>query len=232
MATNAIVQFNIDPDLYNNKIKSTTINKTHNDIFYYSNKSFISYCNKYGIDYILITDPKIKYEHPTWERLDLWFDDFWFNSYENICYVDTDVFAMPWASNIFSECNDSKAFHRIPYEKANNPVQKDSIFYSCNQNRVRECIFQAGVILLNKNVIDKTKDTVKRYKEEIFTDDSVLLNYALIDSDLEIVNIARNFNVKYLPNINLQAVQFLHAFGRYKDNNPIAFNKILKEVYG
>lgn len=228
---NAIVQFNIDPNKYNVINKKSLINKTNNYIFEYSKKSFDLYCKKYNIDYNIITEPKINYEHPTWERIDLWFNDYWFSSYENICYVDTDVFAMPWAKNIFSELKDETSFHRIPYWKANRDLNEDSLFFKLNHERVRQSLFQAGVILLNKSVIDATKEIVAKYEEPQFTDDSVLLNYAIASSDINIKNIDHTFNVKLTQECNLNNINFLHAFGRLKDINPTFVLNLLKSIY-
>ncbi|MFN9953873.1 MAG: hypothetical protein ACK55I_12305, partial [bacterium] len=101
---------------------------TNEVIFNYSSKSFRDYCIKYDLDYILITEPKVNYIHPTWERLDLWINkDHWFDKYDSICYVDTDVFALPKADNIFSFSKDNK-FCRVPYWKANKELDQDSIF--------------------------------------------------------------------------------------------------------
>lgn len=227
---NLVIQFNIDPNLYLNETKKTTLSKTNKFIFEYSQKSFKEYCNKFGVEHIVITQPKINYEHPTWERLDLWLDPYWVNTYDNICYVDTDVFAMPWAKNIFLE-SDKECFSRIPYWKADLMLQKYKLFYDCDHDRVRECWFQTGVILLNKNVILKTKKIMERYKESIFTDDGVLLNYAIINSELKIKNIQKEFNVKFTETSKLEDIQFLHAFGRLKDSNPDLVLNTLRSIY-
>lgn len=227
---NAIVQFNINPDLYCNESKKTSLKKTNSSIFDYSQKSFKNYCEKFNLDHIIITEPKINYEHPTWERLDLWFDKTWFEKYENICYVDTDVFAMPWAENIFNY-SDTFSFCRIPYWKADLMLKKYELFFNCNHDRVRECWFQTGVILLNKNIINNTLDIMKRFKDKEFSDDGVLLNYAIINSKLQIKNIPKHFNVKYAENLNLEEIQFLHAFGRLKDVDPESIVKLLRTLY-
>lgn len=228
---NAIVQFNIDPGLYLTNSKKTLINKTNEYIFDYSKKSLNLYCNKYGIDYIIITEPRVNYEHPTWERLDLWFNESWFEKYDNICYMDTDIFIMPWAENIFEQITDNKYFHRIPYWKANRKLNENDLFYSLDHERVKQCLFQAGVILLSKEIINSTKPIVNRYREAIFTDDSVLLNYAIISSNIKVKNIKENFNVKLTQDLTISNVNFLHAFGRLKDTNPQWVINLLRNIY-
>lgn len=231
---NAIVQFNIDSNcdhIFNyarsNTIKKSLINKTNSQIFDYSKKSFELYCRKYNIEHIIVTEPKINHKHPTWERLDLWFNDTWFEKYSNICYVDTDVFAMPWAKNIFNELEDDISFHRIPHLRSN-----EDFFNSLNPDRVRECFFQAGVILLNKNVINATKTIIMdKYKEPVFTDDSVILNYAIITSDIKVKNINETFNVKLKLTKIMNNVNFLHAFGRLKDTDPEGVINLLRRIF-
>lgn len=226
MNKKAIVQIHIDMSLYKQVDKPSYVKKMNEQIYLYSKKSFDNYCKKYDLDHILINEPKIKYEHPVWERLDLWLSDHWFNTYDEICYVDTDVFAMPWARNIFEESN-KKGFKRIKYNKTVNPIH--SILY--NHPRSNECYFQSGVILLNKEVVDKTIDIIKDYKNKKYTDDGVLVNYAIMESGMDMVNIDSAFNTKYLENINLSAVQFLHAFGRYKDEHPDKLISLLETLY-
>lgn len=229
MSKNAIVQFHINPDIYKITNKSSVLNKSNEQIFNYSKKSFEIYCDKYGIDYILVTSPKVNYVHPTWERLDFWLNkEFWLNSYENICYVDTDVFALPNSSNIFSYSKKDH-FSRIPYWKANKPLEEGSIF---KNTRFKDTCFQAGVILLNEYVIEKTLHDILNYKDLKFSDDSVLLNYAIANSDVKVYNIPETFNVKYSPTIDLSKINFTHAFGNYKVDNTETFLKTLKSIYG
>jgi hypothetical protein len=104
-----------------------------------------------------------------------------------------------------------------------------SILY--DHPRSNECYFQSGVILLNKEVIAKTIDIIKDYKNKKYTDDGVLVNYAIMESGLNIINIDSAFNTKYLENTNLANVQFLHAFGRYKDQYPDKLISLLETLY-
>ena len=69
-------------------------------VLFLSNVLVKHYAKKINSDYKLITKPIINFKHPTWERFQL-FDDQWINNYDNILYLDTDVFTWPEAPNIF-----------------------------------------------------------------------------------------------------------------------------------
>ena len=54
-----------------------------------------------NVEYKLITEPKVNFKHPTWERFQL-FDNYWTEEYEHVLYLDTDVFTWPTSPNIFN----------------------------------------------------------------------------------------------------------------------------------
>ena len=59
-----------DPE-YNNLLKE----KEQKNLVELSTKSFQDYAEKYGHDFIKITEKKINFKHPTFERFDLWLND-------------------------------------------------------------------------------------------------------------------------------------------------------------
>jgi hypothetical protein len=81
---NLVIQYYIDINKYSNP---TFNNLGPSPIEKYSSYSFKKYCDKYNIDYIKITEPKLGFKHPTWERFDLWCDRSWWDKYDQICYV-------------------------------------------------------------------------------------------------------------------------------------------------
>ena len=89
---NLVIQYYIDIQKYTqpgyNNLKPSPIEE-------YSTHSFKQYCGKFDLDYCRITEPKINFKHPTWERFDLWTDPSWWGRYEQIMYVDSDVVALP-----------------------------------------------------------------------------------------------------------------------------------------
>ena len=229
----AVVQFDIPIELYD--VEKPTIIKTTQDwVAKYSKHSFETYCKKYGHEYILVTTPKVGYCHPTWERLDFWLDPSWFEKYDEILYVDTDVYALPTAPDIFEESARLDCFKRIPYWKADNPQDPSSILYEV-KDRFKEIAFQPGVFLLNKTVAQATAEYIKQYKDERFPDDGVLVNYAIAKSTVEIQNINQKFNVKLLDtHLSMKAlpVFFFHAFGYLKIHKPKEVKNFLKNIYG
>ena len=100
---NLIIQYYIDINLYSqpgfNGISPSPVEK-------YSEYSFKKYCAKFGHDFLRVTKPTFGYKHPTWERFALWFNSEWLDKYDQILYVDTDVFALDHAPDIFALYND------------------------------------------------------------------------------------------------------------------------------
>lgn len=74
----------------------------------YSKKSFELYAQKYGHDYKRFCDPEINFFHPTWEQINTWFNDDIWNNYDQVLYADTDILALPWAGDIFTDANTYK----------------------------------------------------------------------------------------------------------------------------
>ena len=103
MKKNLVIQYYIDVQKYSqpkfNNLKPSPMET-------YSRNSFEIYCKKHNLDYLRISEPKLGFKHPTWERFDLWMDRSWYDKYEQIMYVDSDVIAMPHAPNIFKDYPD------------------------------------------------------------------------------------------------------------------------------
>ena len=88
-----------------NKYKDPTYNQigVNDELFAYSVTSVKKYCEKYKIDYKLITEPTINHVHPTFERFDLFFNNEWWKDYTHILYLDTDVIVWERSPNVFEK---------------------------------------------------------------------------------------------------------------------------------
>lgn len=215
----AVVQFDIDMSLYQGGATASKLRPTQKFVAECSRESFEKYCEKYGHDYHLVTEPKLMPMHPTWERVSLWFDD-WFDEYDMVCYADTDVFAMPWAPDIFELCL-SDSFNRPPYAKLERkPVADHPIWEELGIKAVRAKGFQAGVWVLTRQSRDDTLELVKDYENEKFEDDSYFLNYAVIKSGTPVHSLPKEFNVKWSPLNGFSGAYFSHAFGNAKYSDP------------
>ena len=143
---NLIIQYYIDINKYSqpefNGIGPTDVEK-------YSEYSFKKYCSKYGHDFLRVTEPNFGYMHPTWERFDLWFNKKWLDKYDQILYVDTDVFALDHAPDIFAKYNDLDTFKSPEYKKyrRNSPATirskfNNTILKDCDPKKVSDTFFQ------------------------------------------------------------------------------------------
>ena len=105
----AIVQYNIDPQLYAepgyNNLHDTSLRRSFEKK---CTKLVAHYCKKHNIDHHVITKPILGHRHPTFERFDLWLNPQWTNKYEYVLYMDNDIMIDPESPNIFNWCrNDS-----------------------------------------------------------------------------------------------------------------------------
>lgn len=222
MSKNCIVQYWIpakkysNPD-YNNLLQDQPLNKI-------SSKSFKAYCKKYKIDYVEENRAKINWVHPTFERFDLWLNDKWWKTYDQILYADSDIFAMPWAPNIFEMYPDTDTFKYCHFSKIENAETQEHFdtFYhgllknECTLEEVRQKGFQPGLFILTKKSREIMKPWIEKFKELGDYHDGLILNWATIKSNVEITKMDEWFNYKNAHFRNKPKIYFFHAAGKKK----------------
>ena len=236
---NLIIQYYIDTKLYDkpnfNGISSNIVEK-------YSQHSFQKYCKKFGHDFLRIEKPVFNYMHPTWERFDLWFNKDWLNTYDQVLYVDTDVFALDHAPDIFKKYPNLNSFKSPTYSKyrANNKASIKSKFQStilanCDYKKVSDIFFQTGAWILTKNARDIMMPFIERYMEfDGKCDDGQFLNWAVIESGVPYQDMDPRFNVKnngLKKGFDYNQTYFLHSAGgnKYLPNSKI--HSFLKNTF-
>ena len=180
----AIVQYFINPYKYSEPRYHNILSLQ--PLVDLSKRSFEVYCKKYKIDFIRVQKSKLGYRHPAFERFDLWLDKSWWKKYDQICYVDCDVIALPHAPNIF-ESYPEDTFKYCYYEKYRNSKLKDlrskhkkTLLGIFKPQTLRDRIFQIGVFVLTKNTAKQMYDWIKVYKKLAHTDTEIL-NWADTD---------------------------------------------------
>ena len=178
--------------------------------------------------------------HPTWERFDLWFNKKWLDKYDQILYVDTDVFALDHAPDIFAKYNDLDTFKSPEYKKyrRNSPATirskfNNTILKDCDPKKVSDTFFQTGVWMVTRSVRDQMMPWVERYKE-FKCDDGQFLNWAVIESGVKYQDMDARFNFKnngLKLSFNPKNIWFLHVAGgkKYKAGNKV--HNFLKETF-
>ena len=174
-------------------------------VLFLSNVLVKNYEKKINSDYKLITKTIINFKHPTWERFQL-FADEWINNYDNILYLDTDIFTWPEAPNIF-ELLDNTAFNVVKH---------------CNNKTYNgHPMFNAGVFSINKTCaiemrkFFKKEKWLKRYEIDPLWEDSKELNTISQTANIKSNWLDARWNMKNDPN-----AFFTHMWGNLKKIFP------------
>lgn len=211
---NCVVQFHIPAERFSNpSYNNIGVNE---QLMKYSLYSVEQYANRVGADYRLIQQKKINWIHPTFERFDLFFNNEWYDNYDNILYLDTDLIVWPDAPDIFEMypnnksfkvCTDRIAQRLIPAE--HEKKVKGSALDCFDGNTLRYNRFNAGVFMVNR----ESADCMKKYLDykNIDLDDNQLLIYAMLKSSVAVEKMDWRFNKK-----NGTGSWFGHAYGQQK----------------
>lgn len=187
-----------------------------------STKSFKKYAKKYGHDFKRIEKKKLNFKHPTFERFDLWLDDSWWQEYDEIMYVDCDVFALPDAPDIFDHYKSLDTLKVCDYptfQQATTPDQIKRIYHgllkSCTLDDVKSYGFQPGVFILTKPARDIMKPYIEKFKE-LDDHDGHILIWACIQSKVPLTRMHHYYNYKKSHFIGHPETYFFHAAGHKK----------------
>jgi len=237
---NLIIQYYIDTNLYT---QPNFNNLYASPAEQYSSHSFQIYCKKYGIDYIKITKPKLGFKHPTWERFDLWMDRSWWDRYDQILYVDSDVFALPHAPNIFEHYPSLDTFKGAEYEKYRKASPNEckqfykniDLFNEIAGEEMSKKFIQPGVFMLNKKCTEDMLPYISQYKDILDEkiDDGMFLNYCIVKSKVACTDMNTKWNFKNNggEKFNNKLTYFLHSAGGKKHKKGTRLWEILSKIY-
>lgn len=196
---NAIVQIYVDLNRYD----QSNILPSFDDISTVSIKLAKKYAEKVNADYFLITEPKINFIHPTYERFVLFEEAFWTEQYNNILYLDCDVFCYNSSPNIFEMYPDNKTFkvctHWDTYRFGDTSAK-----------------FNAGVFMINKSSRDHMLPFLNYRIDPPFKHhDNDALIKCVEDSKVPLEKMDVMFNAK-----NYADAHFCHSWGSTKRKWP------------
>ena len=189
-----------------------------NEVLVMSNILTRYYAQINNSEYLLIKEPVINFKHPTWERFQL-FSEEWVNKYSNILYLDTDVFTWPKSPNIFSIL-DPKSFNVVKYSLAGLDDRPKNFF-------------NAGVFAINKNSYLEMKKFISKKiwlenydKHNGEWDDQAELNDIVSRNEIKLNWLDKKWNYK-----NHHEAFFTHLWGKWKKTHPHMNSiKIAREV--
>jgi hypothetical protein len=161
------------------------------------------YCNKIGAEHVLITEPFIDFIHPTYERFRLFEDPYWTDNYDNVLYLDSDVFIFDDAPNIFDLYPDNTTFKVCQH-------YQEFLRGGAYQG------FNAGVFMLNKISRDKMLPYLNyRVSPPFRSHDNEALANCVNNSGVDVTVMDARFNAK-----NAIDCFFSHTWGSGKRKNP------------
>tara|TARA_R100000697_G_scaffold82998_2_gene94879 strand:- start:723 stop:1424 length:702 start_codon:yes stop_codon:yes gene_type:complete len=229
MSKNLIIQFFVPTDGY----KDPTYNQigVNEELYKYSTVSVKKYAERINADYQLVTESKINFIHPTFERFDLFFNDDWWTTYDHILYLDTDVIVWPNSPNVFLEHPSMDAFKPVfdRIARKNNlqyheERSKGTCLEKFTPSILQQNRFNAGVFMLNKNCVDVMKSFLD-YKV-LAGDDNEQLIYAMLESQVEVDRMDWRYNKKNGTNC-----YFGHAMGQQKFKHDYDMLSKAKEIF-
>ena len=213
----AIVQYYINPAHYSDPNFNNLLSDME-PLADISQRSFRSYAERCGADFHHITQPKLGYRHPTYERFDLWLDSSWWDRYEQILYVDSDVFAMPGAPNIFDQYPDLDTFK---VTDAPGMVQNgdkkvlQGILADASIEQRKMYGFQTGVFVLTRHSAEIMRPWIAQY-QTIDDHDGHILVWSAMQSRVPIQRMDERYNNKRAYYTGRPPVYFFHAQGHKK----------------
>ena len=215
MARNLVVQFYID----SRNFKEPSYNNigSNDELLHYSLKSAKAYAERISADYKLVDRPVVNWKHPTFERLDLFYNDSWWQDYDQILYVDTDVLLWPCAPSVFDMYPNLETFKPVFDKRALRSsldhqwsVVKGTCLEKFDLDLLRKKRFNAGVFVVTKNAAKLMRQYLDC--EKLDSDDNSMLIYAMLESGVPVDYMDPMFNKKNGgPNF-----YFGHAFGQEK----------------
>ena len=227
---NLVIQYYIDTKKYSHPSFNNLYASPMEE---YSRYSFQRYCKKFDLDYLKITEPKLGFKHPTWERFDLWLDRSWWEKYDQIMYVDSDVIAFDHAPNIFLDYptidNRLKTAWYPKFRvatpegaKLNQRVNLLADLYT--GETIRDRFVQPGVIILNKVNTEFMLPWISKYKDitDDRIDDGMFLNHCIVESKVPLLDMHKMYNHKNNgENFDYSTVYFLHCAGGKKHKKGV-----------
>ena len=198
----AIVQIYVDPTSYSNP----NLMPKFDDLSKVSFDLAKKYSQKINAEYFLITDAKINYIHPTYERFTLFEDPYWTDNFDQILYLDSDVFVYDTAPNIFEMYPSLNKFKVCQHWSEVRYKHKGVLPGSHT--------FNAGVFILTKYSRDVMLPHLN-YRIPHYKHDNEALVNIVANSQVEVETMDALFNAKNYPD-----AYFCHAWGGGKRRNP------------
>ncbi len=214
----AIVQYYINPAHYTDPNYNNLLSD-QDQLVSISRRSFEAYAEKYEIDFHHITQPKLRYRHPTFERFDLWLDPTWWDRYEQILYVDSDVFAMPGAPNIFDQYPDLNTFKVCESNGWQKGIKKlHGLLSNITVEQQKMYGFQTGVFVLTRHSAEIMRQWIAQYKT-LDDHDGHIMVWSAVQSRVLVERMDERFNNKRAYFRGRPPVYFFHAQGQKKSTN-------------
>lgn len=197
--------------IYMTAIDHSTSQHTNSDYAQYAKNSWEAWCNKKGIDFLVIDKHDDRYRYPVWNK-DLIFDIVG-DTYDKIGYVDSDTMIRWDAPDPFELYEDEfcGVVDRGSLRWVLNSIQSYSKFYP-GINVDLDNYINSGVVFFTKRhkyIYDNLKDLYSKHSSELDEIKGVGKVQTLLNLEL----IKTQTSVKYLPPVwNLFSIHKKNMF--------------------
>lgn len=191
----------------------------HNELKDLSEGLARRYAEKCNADYVLLDKMVLNFRHPTYERFRLWEEDQWFEKYNHIMYLDSDVLCWPEAPNVFEKYSGpnfkvAQHVHWKPYQGDAAKVVDSGYFKGWNKKKMdRQCDFNCGMFILTKESRDIMRPFLEYRNHPENWHDCISLHKMVYDSQVPLDILPARWNMK---NGNRTKSYFAHLWGQQK----------------
>ena len=203
----------------------------HDDLKNLSEGLAKMYAKRCNADYLMIDKMILNFRHPTYERFRLWEEDEWFEKYDKIMYLDSDVLCWPEAPNIFTEySNDNfkvaQHVHWKPYAGKEDLIINTGPFTGYNKKKLdRQCDFNCGMFILTKKSRDVMRPFLEYRNSPKEWHDCLSLHKMVYDSNVSLDMLPAKWNAK---NGERGKSYFAHLWGQAKHKKGSNFSPIVE----
>jgi len=198
-----------------------------NPIYAASMRTYEEYCQKYDLDLIVATQPRINWQNVYFERLQV-LDHL--DKYRQVAVVDLDILVTPTARNIFHHHSDPTRFYALHENLDYADMNRDPWIDGTNpkipwpvEHNGRRRYFNTGVYVLSSisaGFLRDHKDALRHHSGNLWVcGDQTYLNCLSVERGASFSNLEYAFNRMHLGKADPERARYKADFIHYAGLN-------------